>query len=222
MTKKITFAAILAVLVGLSGCATYDPYTGEKEVSKTAIGAGIGAVAGAVVGVMNASDGEELEDAIIGAGIGALAGGGVGYYMDQQAAELRKQLRGTGVSVTQRGNRIILNMPGNITFETESAALKSSFYDVLNSVALVLQEYEKTGIKIAGHTDSRGSDSYNMRLSRERAESVADYLATRGIPRVRMLTVGYGETQPIATNETAAGRQKNRRVTLTLIPVTAD
>lgn len=222
MLKKITFVSFLAIVLGLSGCATYDPYTGQKEVSKATIGAGIGAVAGAVIGAVTADEERELEQAIIGAGIGALAGGGVGYYMDQQAAELRRQLRSTGVRVSRRSNRIILHMPGNITFKTASAALQSSFYDVLNSVALVLKEYQKTGIKIAGHTDSRGSAAYNMRLSRARAESVADYLATRGISRARMLTVGYGETRPIATNETAAGRQKNRRVVLTLIPVTAN
>lgn len=219
MTRKITFAACLAAAFALSACAT-NPYTGQKEASNTAIGAGIGAVVGAVAGAFAADDGQEWEDALIGAGIGALAGGGVGYYMDQQAAELRKQLRSTGVSVTQRGNRIILNMPGNITFETDSAALKSNFYDVLNSVALVLKEYDQTMIKIAGYTDSRGSESYNMKLSRERAQSVADYLATRGIKRVRMRTVGHGENNPIATNETAAGRQQNRRVVLTLIPLT--
>lgn len=221
MTKRITLITFLAVLLGLSGCTTTDPYTGQQEVSKTAIGAGIGAVAGAVIGAVTADDdSREWEQALIGAGIGALAGGAVGHYMDQQAAELRRQLRSTGVSVTRRGNRIILNMPGNITFATDSAALKSSFYEVLNSVALVLKEYDQTMIRVGGHTDSRGSEAYNMRLSRRRAQSVADYLATRGISRIRMRIVAYGESQPIATNETAAGRQRNRRVVLTLIPVT--
>ena len=148
-----------------------------------------------------------------------MAGGGVGYYMDVQEAKLREQLQGTGVSVTRVGDEIILNMPGNVTFATNSADVKSDFYGVLNSVSLVLKEYEKTVIEVAGHTDDRGSDSYNQSLSVRRAASVGQYLQTQGIDNLRLITVGYGESRPIADNATDMGRQQNRRVELTLAPI---
>ena len=205
----------------LVGC-TINPYTGEKQASKASIGAGIGAVAGAAVGALagGGSSKERRKKALIGAGVGALAGGGVGYYMDVQEAKLRAQLEGTGVSVTRVGDEIVLNMPGNVTFATNSADVKSDFFGVLNSVALVLKEYDKTVIEIAGHTDSSGSESYNQSLSERRANSVGQYLGSQGLDRRRILTVGYGESHPIADNATAAGRQQNRRVELTLSPIT--
>jgi outer membrane protein OmpA-like peptidoglycan-associated protein len=111
-------------------------------------------------------------------------------------------------------------MPGNVTFPTNSADVKSNFYGVLNSVSLVLKEYEKTVIEVAGHTDNRGSESYNQSLSVRRAASVGEYLSTQGIEHMRLITVGYGEMHPIADNGTDAGRQQNRRVELTLAPIT--
>jgi outer membrane protein OmpA-like peptidoglycan-associated protein len=106
-----------------------------------------------------------------------VAGGSVGYYMDVQEAKLRQRLRESGVSVTRAGNQIILNMPGNVTFKTNSADISADFYEVLNSVAVVLNEYKNTSIDVVGHTDSVGSDDYNQRLSEHRARSVAEYLA---------------------------------------------
>lgn len=215
--QKIIVATALAASLALAGCTTIDPYTREEKVSNTAKGAGIGAAAGAVVGAISGG----TRGAMIGAGIGALAGGAVGNYMDRQEAELRETLEGTGVSVTRDGDNLILNMPGNITFDFNREEVKSSFYDVLNSVALVLKKYEKTGIKVVGHTDSIGSQSYNQQLSQRRAQSVADYLQAQGVRGVRMEVLGMGETQPVGDNTTEAGRALNRRVELILIPLTA-
>jgi len=217
--KRIGIATLVLAAL-LSGCVT-DPYTGEKKVSKTAIGAVIGAAAGAGIGALASEDKERGKNAAIGAGVGALAGAGVGYYMDRQEAKLREQLQGTGVSVTREGNNLILNMPGNVTFATDRADIKADFYGVLNSVALVLKEFDKTVIHVTGHTDSTGSDAHNQDLSERRAESVGRYLEAQGIISQRVVMQGYGETRPIATNDTPEGRQQNRRVELTLVPITA-
>lgn len=212
--------AALAVLA--AGCQTINPYTGEKQTSKIAKGAGIGAVAGAVAGMLTGDNAKERRKrALIGAGVGALAGGGVGYYMDVQEAKLRQQLQGSGVSVTRIGDNITLNMPGNITFKTDSSDLNGDFFSVLDSVSLVLKEYEKTLIEVAGHTDSTGTAEYNQSLSERRARTVAQYLAGKGVMEQRLMTVGAGEGHPIASNDSPDGRQANRRVELTLAPLTA-
>jgi outer membrane protein OmpA-like peptidoglycan-associated protein len=213
---------IVALLAGIvSGCTTTNAYTGEKQVSKTTKGAGIGALAGAAIGALTGDNGKERRKrALIGAGVGALAGGAVGNYMDRQEAKLRAQLQGTGVSVTRDGQNIILNMPGNITFATGSADLNSGFFGVLDSVALVLKEYDKTIIDVAGHTDSVGSDAINQTLSERRAQTVGTYLRSKGVNDQRIATAGFGKTHPVASNETPDGRQQNRRVELTLTPLT--
>jgi outer membrane protein OmpA-like peptidoglycan-associated protein len=211
--------AIVALAAGLAACSTVNPYTGEKQTAKATSGAAIGAAVGALVGIATSdSSKERKERALKGAGIGALAGGGVGAYMDQQEAKMRQKLEGTGVSVTRDGDRLILNMPGNITFATDSSRVQDSFRPVLDSVSEVLSEYEKTMIQVAGHTDSTGGDRYNMLLSQQRAQSVADVLNEFGVQGVRIDPVGFGETRPIATNETETGRARNRRVELTLVP----
>lgn len=218
--KVLTLAAAAAV-VGLAGCQTINPYTGESQTSKATKGAAIGAAAGAVAGLLTGDDSKERrERALIGAGVGALAGGSVGYYMDVQEAKLRQQLQGTGVSVTRMGDNITLNMPGNITFRTDSADLNSSFFSVLDSVSLVLKEYEKTIVEVAGHTDSTGTAEYNQALSQRRAQTVATYLAGKGVLQQRLITIGGGEGHAVASNETPDGRQLNRRVELTLAPIT--
>ena len=220
-TRKSLFA-IAGIAVILSGCETLDPYTGESETSKATKGALIGAAAGAVAGLMSGDDAvERRQRALIGAGVGALAGGAVGHYMDQQEAKLRAELQGTGVSVTRTGDNITLNMPGNVTFDTDSAALRPQFFSVLNSVGKVLTEFDQTVVEVAGHTDSTGSDSYNMQLSQRRANTVGEYLYTQGIMDQRIMTVGMGEHHPIADNSTPEGRQLNRRVEITLVPITA-
>jgi outer membrane protein OmpA-like peptidoglycan-associated protein len=145
--------------LSLVACQTTDPYTGEQKTSNAAKGAGIGAASGAIIGAIA---GGSRESAAIGAGIGVLAGAGVGHYMDQQEAKLRAQLEGTGVSVTRNGDQIILNMPGNVTFASNQADIRADFYPVLDSVGLVLEEFEKTLVEVVGHTDSTGSDAINQ------------------------------------------------------------
>lgn len=206
-----------AIFLLASAACTTNPYTGEEELSKTGAGAMIGSAGGAVIGAITGG----TQAALIGAGIGALAGGGVGYYMDRQEDKLREQLRGTGVSVTRDGDNLVLNMPGNVTFATDRSDISSSFYPVLNSVVLVLKEFDKTLIQVAGYTDNTGSYDYNVSLSERRATSVADYIEAQGVPRVRVQTFAMGPSDPVASNETAEGRQLNRRVELTLVPIKA-
>jgi outer membrane protein OmpA-like peptidoglycan-associated protein len=181
-------------------------------------GAGIGAAAGAVAGLL--TKGDKLENALIGAGVGAIAGGGVGYYMDVQEAKLRQRLEGTGVSITRVGDNITLNMPSSITFALNSSDLNAQFFSALEGVGVVLKEYNKTVIEIAGHTDSSGSDQYNQQLSQRRAQAVATYLASQGVKHERLMTVGAGEAYPIASNDNEQGRAANRRVELTIVPIT--
>ena len=219
--KQAVLTCLTAGALVIGGCSTTDPYTGEERTARASSGAAIGAVAGAALGVATGSDSRERRQrALIGAGIGGLSGGAVGAYMDRQEAALREQLEGSGVSVARDGDELILNMPGNVTFGFDSAELRSEFYDVLDSVALILEEYEKTLVEISGHTDSIGDPEYNQRLSERRAESVARYLGRQGVIEERMATAGFGEEHPIADNDTDDGRAANRRVELTLVPVT--
>lgn len=205
-----------------SACTTIDPYTREEKTSNATTGAIIGAVGGAVIGAVSGDDSRERRNrALIGAGVGALAGGSVGYYMDVQEAKLRQKLEGSGVRVIRNGDNITLVMPSNVTFDVNKEDIKASFYPVLDSVALVLDEYDKTIIDVVGHTDSRGSHQYNQALSERRANSVARYLISQKVERVRIETFGMGETRPIADNATSQGQQLNRRVELNLIPVTS-
>jgi outer membrane protein OmpA-like peptidoglycan-associated protein len=221
--KSIAVAAIAALTtLGIAGCETLDAYTQESKTSSTAKGAMIGAAAGAAVGLMSGDDAvERRQQAMILAGVGALAGGAVGNYMDRQESKLRAELQGTGVSVTRIGDNITLNMPGNVTFATDSSDLSPAFFDVLNSVGKVMKEYNKTVVEVAGHTDSTGSDSYNQSLSERRAGAVAQYLRSQQIGSERLITVGMGETRPVADNGSADGRQANRRVEITMVPLTS-
>ncbi|NWO07904.1 MAG: OmpA family protein [Alteromonadaceae bacterium] len=215
---KKTILAFAIATTGLTGCMTYDPYTGEEKVSSATKGSVIGAIGGAAVGAATSSSSDRGKGALIGAASGAAVGGGIGYYMDRQEAQLRRQLEGTGVRVVRNGDQIDLIMPGNITFDTDQSSIRPAFTDTLQSVALVLKEFNKTTIQIEGHTDSTGSDSYNQLLSERRASSVRDFLLNQGIEPRRTRATGYGERQPVASNETASGREQNRRVELTLIP----
>ena len=219
--KRIGITALVACFT-VTGCMTYDPYTGDKKVSDTTKGAGIGAATGVVIGLLTGGDAAaHRKNALIAAGVGALAGGAIGNYMDRQQAQLRHDLQGTGVSVTRVGDNITLNMPGSITFKTNSAELDPSFYKVLNSVDIVLKKYTKTVVEVAGHTDNTGGADYNQQLSERRANSVAQYLESQGLASNRVVTVGAGETRPVADNSTPQGRAANRRVELTLTPLTA-
>ena len=221
---KISHASLfsLAILASLSACTTFDPYTGEQKTTKIAIGASIGAGVGAVVAYLDNKDEDSRkrnERILAAAGGGAAIGGGIGYYMDAQEAKLRHQLRGSGVSVERVGDNINLIMPGNITFASNSADINASFYSVLDSVALVLEEYDKTLVVVAGHTDSDGGAAFNEDLSERRAQSVSGYLVSQSILPIRLETVGFGERQPISGNDSAAGKQLNRRVEITLLPI---
>ncbi len=218
--KHILAITVFAVFV--TGCKTLDAYTREEKTSGTTKGALIGAAAGAVVGLISGDDAvERRQHALIGAGIGALAGGAIGRYQDKQEAALRAELEGTGVSVVRNGDNITLNMPGNVTFATDSSDLSPAFYSVLNSVGKVLAEYEQTVVEVAGHTDSTGSETYNQSLSERRAQSVTAYLGAQGVMSQRMITLGMGESRPVADNGTNSGKQANRRVEITMVPVTA-
>jgi outer membrane protein OmpA-like peptidoglycan-associated protein len=214
-------AVMLGVMVTLSACTTLDPYTREEQTARAQRQAIIGAAIGGAVGLITGdSSMERKKRALVGAGLGAIAGGSVGAYQDRQEARLRAELERTGVSVTRIGDNITLNMPGNITFATNSSDLNASFFEVLNSVSTVLNEFNQTVIEVAGHTDSTGTDAINQPLSERRAGAVAAYLGTRSVRTDRIITVGMGSGRPVASNETDAGRQQNRRVELTLVPLT--
>ena len=219
MRKAILLAALAIFAVG---CTT-NPYTGEKRASRTvtsgAGGAAAGAAAGAVIGAIAGNAGK---GAAIGAASGAAIGVGIGVYQDRQQAKLRERLAASGVSVTRVGDNIILNMPSDITFDVNQSDVKPSFYETLNSVSLVLKEYNKTTISVLGHADSTGSDEYNMQLSQQRALSVSNYLAAQGVSPGRLSAVGYGESRPIADNSTAAGRAANRRVEILIDPIDSE
>jgi outer membrane protein OmpA-like peptidoglycan-associated protein len=217
--RKSALLVAVAATVSLAGCAAMEDFAQNPDKEKTRTGAGIGAAGGAVVGLLV---GGGWEGALIGAGVGALAGGAVGNYQDKQEAKLRAQMAGTGVDVVRKGDNITLDMPGNVTFAFDSAALNPQFNDVLAKVAQTLTEFDQTVIQIAGHTDSTGTHAYNMNLSQQRAGSVKSFLAGRGVPSQRMQTIGVGPDHPIADNSTEAGRAENRRVEITIVPVTED
>jgi outer membrane protein OmpA-like peptidoglycan-associated protein len=218
---KHAIIAMSAATFLLAACST-DPYTGEQKVSNTALGAGTGALLGTAAGaIIGGTTGIKTRKAmLIGAGVGALAGGGVGVYMDNQEAKLRERLQDTGVSVTRNGDSIILNMPSNITFATDQSDIKPRFYETLNSVAIVLKEFNQTLVDVNGHTDSDGSADYNDELSQRRASSVAQYLISQRLDGQRFEVQGLGESQPIASNDTPSGKAQNRRVEIEIVPLT--
>ena len=221
IARNVLAVASLLSLLGAGTACTTDPYTGQPTLSKTAIGGVLGAGVGAAIGAASGDNSKQRKKrALIGAGIGTFAGGGVGAYMDAQEARLREQLRETGVGVERVGDEIVLIMPGNITFATDSSDLRPDFFAVLNSVGLVLVEYRRTVVEVAGHTDSTGTSKYNRTLSGERAETVAAYLKSQGVADMRLLSLAFGEDRPIASNDSVPGRAQNRRVEITLAPVT--
>ena len=221
--RKLNAVVAVVLAAGLAaGCQTTDPYTGEQKTTSAAYGAIIGAGAGAVIGMISGDSSKQRKKrALIGAGVGALAGGAVGSYMDKQEDELRRVMRDSGVTVTRKGEDIVLNMPGNITFRTDSADLNAQFFKVLDGVAQVAKKYDKTIIEVAGHTDNTGDAGYNRQLSQRRADSVARYLMSRGVADTRLMTAAGGEEHPIANNSTDQGRAANRRVEVTIAPLTA-
>ena len=216
MRKALILCAVAAMAVG---CTT-NPYTGEQRASRAvtsgAGGAAAGAAAGAVIGAIAGNAGR---GAAIGAAVGAATGVGIGVYQDRQQAKLRERLANTGVSVTRQGDNIYLNMPSDITFAVNQSDINPGFYETLNSVALVLQEFDKTTVSVYGHADATGPEDYNMQLSQRRAQSVSSYLAGQGVAPMRLQAVGFGESRPVAPNNSEAGRAANRRVEIVIDPM---
>ncbi len=211
--RKIMLLGAVAVLA--AACTT-NPYTGERRAGRVVTSGAGGAAAGAIIGAATGSAGK---GALIGAAAGAVIGGGIGVYQDQQQAKLRERLVNAGVQVQREGDNIRLIMPSDITFDTAKSDIQPGFYETLNSVAVVLAEFNKTSVTVAGHADARGSDSYNLDLSQRRALSVSNYLAAQGVNPGRLNAVGYGETRPIGDNASAAGQSLNRRVEILIDPV---
>ena len=206
--KKLFITTGIFAVIALTGC----------ETTNTGKGAAIGAATGAVLG--KATGDHDDKRIFIGAAIGALAGAAVGDYMDKQEEAFRDELAGSGVEVVREGDNIRLVMPSNITFATDQSYITSGFHNTLNAIAQVMNKYEKTYLSVEGHTDSTGRDSYNMTLSQQRAQSVKDYLVNQQILSARISTRGYGETRPVASNDTANGRALNRRVEIQIVPNT--
>lgn len=221
MNKSRVFVSSLAALslVTVSACVT-DPNTGEQKVSRTAaVGAG-GALAGLLLGgLIGGGTGR-----IVGAGIGGVAGAAVGYQMDKQIKELKEQTAGSGIDVTEadNGQSILVNLPDGVTFDVDSSTLKPQFRATLDQIAQSLQTYPNSLIDVYGHTDSTGADQYNQALSERRAKTVGDYLTMRGITGARVRSLGYGESMPIANNNTESGRALNRRVEIKIVPITQE
>jgi outer membrane protein OmpA-like peptidoglycan-associated protein len=209
---RVAWALALGAALGAGGCAMFTPAGATHEATPAAGGPAAGWISGE-------NSKQDLHRAATGAGVSELAGGSVSYYMDVQESKLREQVDGSGVGVTRKGNDITLTMPGSLAFASDSADLNVAFGGVLDSIAVVLKKYDKTIIEVAGHTDSTGSREYNQALSQRRAAAVATYLEKRGILKSRIMVVGAGETRPVASNNTADGRARNRRVELTLSPL---
>ena len=228
MKTQIKLALAAAVLTTtLAGCVTPgggyyggQPQQPDNDNNRTQKGAIIGAVAGAVAGLLSGGDAtERRQRALVGVGVGGLAGGAIGNYQDRQERALRERMAGTGVDVVRNGDNITLNMPENITFGFDRSDLQPQFFAVLDNVAGTLREYNQTIVEVAGHTDSKGTDSYNQALSDRRANAVGNYLMSKGLVRDRFILIGAGESRPVASNETDAGRAQNRRVEITLVPI---
>lgn len=218
--SRVLVSGVAALsLVSLSACVT-DPNTGEQKISRTAIGGLGGAAAGALLGgLIGGGTGR-----IVGAGIGGVAGAAVGYQMDKQIKELKESTAGSGIDISEAddGQSILVNLPDGVTFDVDSSTLKPQFRATLDQVAQSLQQYPNSLIDVYGHTDSTGSDQYNQALSQRRAATVANYLSSRGVSSQRIQSMGYGETMPIASNDTEQGRALNRRVEIKIVPITEE
>ncbi len=216
--KSAVVAALMGSTLMATAACTTDPVTGEQRISKAAIGGIGGALGGYLLGDLVGGRRDRTEK-IVGAGIGGIAGAGIGAYMDKQERDLRARTAGTDVQVIRQGDDLLLNIPSGINFAYNSATVQPQFQRTLDQVAGVLGEYNRTYVDVYGHTDATGSDAYNQGLSERRARSVADYLSSHGVQSARIGTRGFGETQPIASNETEEGRAANRRVEIKIVPI---
>ncbi|WP_136162210.1 OmpA family protein [Sphingomonas flavalba] len=221
LASSFTRIIAAAALAATTAACTTDPDTGQRRMSKAGIGAIGGALGGYLLGDIVGGRHDRTEK-VLGAGIGAVAGAGVGTYMDRQERELRARTAGTDVEVRRDGDSLVLDMPSNVTFATDQSAIEPRFRATLDQVADTLARYDSTLVDVYGHTDSQGSDAYNQALSERRARAVADYLGMRGVNPARIGTRGFGESQPIASNDTAEGRAANRRVEIRVEPLRAE
>jgi outer membrane protein OmpA-like peptidoglycan-associated protein len=210
MLRNAVIAAVCGSL--LVGCQTV------QDNPNTAGGAVIGALGGAALGALVTK--HDRKGALIGAGIGMLAGAAVGQYMDRQQRELEASVAGSGAEVYRDGDSLMVNFPAGLTFDVDSAQIRPEFYGTLDNVSQTLNRYPQSYLDIVGHTDSTGSEAYNQALSERRANSVANHFRSRGVEPARIAAYGMGETQPVASNATADGRQQNRRVELRITPAT--
>lgn len=213
-TTRLAALGLGAVLL-TGGCATWER---QNRTTKGAVyGAGAGAAAGSAIGAI--ADGGEgaWKGAAVGAAVGALGGGLMGNYMDKQANEMDEVLAEQDRLRREQDN-IYLSLGSDVLFESGKATLQPGARAKLQQLAGVMQRYPQTTVTIVGHTDNRGTDAVNERLSQERARAVADELAGFGVSSDRIVTRGAGDAQPIATNATPEGRQQNRRVDITVAP----
>ncbi len=202
MKKILVWSLVLVFLATTMGCAEWN-----RTQKGAAIGAGAGAAAGSLIGY---AAGNTAAGLLIGAAVGGVAGAFIGNYMDKQAAEIERDI--AGAKVERIGEGIKITFDSGILFDVDRADLKSDSKAELARLSTILNKYEDTNILLAGHTDSTGSAEYNMGLSQRRARSVADYLATQNVSPARLDVRGFGKDEPVASNDTTAGRALNRRV----------
>ena len=212
MKTSLILVAAMVLPMTLQACQS-----GPSQ--RVLIGTAAGAIAGAGLGTI--AGGDDKRNAAIGAVVGGLAGAAVGGYMDEQQRKLEEATAGTGIEVDRVGDQIQLTMPSNVTFAVNSATIQPGFFKALDDVSATLVQYNDTSVDIIGHASADGDDAYNMTLSQQRAQSVQNYLVSRGTQSVRINAIGMGETQPIADNATAEGRAANRRVEVLLTPIVA-
>ena len=214
-TRSLLYTGLAALV--LAACQNQNPYDNSGPSNhRTATYGALGALGGALAGA--AVSHNHGKGALIGGALGAVGGGVYGHYVDNQEADLRRQMQNTGVQVERQGDNLKLIMPGNITFATDSATIVPSFQTALNNLASSFTQYNQNNIEIVGYTDNTGRRAHNMDLSRRRAQSVANYLISKGVDASRLSTRGMGPDQPIASNDTADGRAQNRRVEVNLTP----
>ncbi len=218
VTKRIATVALATTILTTTAACVTDPNTGERRISRAAIGAAIGGGGGYLLGDLIGGRRDRTER-ILGAGIGAIAGGAVGAYMDRQEQELRRRTAGTGVVIEREGDELLVSVPAGITFPINSYDIQPQFRPTLDQIAQTLATYPSTYVDVHGHTDPSGGDVINVPLSQNRAQSVANYLSSRGVAPARIATQGHASSQPIADNSTEAGRAQNRRVDIRLIPI---
>lgn len=213
MKKSILFAIVMAIAV--TGCM---PQTNTQKGG--VYGAAGGAAAGAGLGqAIGRNTKSTLVGAAIGAAVGGLGGAGVGSMMDNQERDMRQAVaQSEAASIKREGDLLAISLKGDVTFDTNSSIVRPGLYSEIDRVSNVIKKYPDTVIMIEGHTDSKGSEAYNMDLSRRRADAVKDLFIDRGVAPSRLEIAAYGESKPVATNETESGRQLNRRVEIKIAP----